>query len=262
MGEVAEFPVEGGSQDPAGLPRQERLEALRRQIVAIPVRGESARPRPAEPATSPVPVDRLLPVPEPLARLLPDGGLVRGSVVSFSGAMSLLIGVLASATAAGGHAAVVGHRRLGLLAAAEMGAELSRIALIPEPGPDPVEVAAVLLDGMDLVVLGLGGAVVPPARTRAVVARARSKGAALMVTDGRWDGAHVRLEAAVHGYRGLSASARGRLCGTGLSVRAQGRAFQPRVARIDLCAGRTGVEWRPGEPARVGSVPRPAEVAR
>ncbi|KOS54628.1 hypothetical protein [Rhodococcus rhodochrous] len=260
MGEVAEFPVEGGSQDPVGPSRQERLEALRRQIAAIPARGESARPRPAEPTAPPVPADRLLPVPEPLARLLPDGGLARGSVVSFSGATSLLLGVLASATAAGGHAAVVGHRRLGLLAAAEMGAELSRIALIPDPGPEPVEVAAVLLDGMDLVVLGLGGAVVPPSRARAVVARARSKGAALVVTDGRWDGAHVRLEAAVHGYRGLSAPARGRLCGTRFSVRAQGRSFQPRSARMDLCAGRAGVEWRPGGPAQVGS-PRPAEVA-
>src|SRR5262249_52477307 len=31
---------------------------------------------------------------------------------------------------------------------------LSRLAVIPDPGADPVEVAAVLMDGMDLVVLG------------------------------------------------------------------------------------------------------------
>ena len=84
--------------------------------------------------------------------------------------------------------AVIGQPRLGLLAAYEMGAQLERLALIPAPGPDPVEIAAVLLDGMDLVILGLAGASVSPSRARAVVARARSKGSTLVVTEGHWDG--------------------------------------------------------------------------
>ena len=57
------------------------------------------------------------------------------------------------------------------------------------PGAAAIDVVAILLDGMDLVVLGLAGAVVPPTRARAVVARARSKGACLVVTEGRLDGA-------------------------------------------------------------------------
>ena len=76
----------------------------------------------------------------------------------------------------------------GLLAAVEMGADLSRLAVIPYPGTDPVEVAAVLMDGLDLVVLALGGRSVPMSRARAVTARARQKGCTLLVTGGDWHG--------------------------------------------------------------------------
>ena len=56
------------------------------------------------------------------------------------------------------------------------------------------------MDGMDLVVLGLGGRSVPATRARAVVARARQKGCTLLVTGGDWQGASTRLEARVCGY--------------------------------------------------------------
>ena len=100
--------------------------------------------------------ETLLPVPESLAELLPDS-LPRGTVAVLSGARSLPLRMVAAVTAAGGHAAIVGQPDVGLLAAVEMGADLSRLAVIPDPGADPVEVAAVLMDGLDLVVLGLGG---------------------------------------------------------------------------------------------------------
>ena len=56
------------------------------------------------------------------------------------------------------------------------------------------------MDGMDMVVLGLGGRSVPATRARAVTARARQKGCTLLVTDGDWQGASARLEARVCGY--------------------------------------------------------------
>ncbi len=120
--------------------------------------------------------------------LVPAGpvSLPPGTVGVLSGARSLLLSMVASVTAAGGNAAIVGQPDIGLLAAVEMGADLSRLAVIPDPGTDPVEVAAVLIDGMDLVVLGLGGRRVTRARARAVVARARQKGCTLLVTDGDW----------------------------------------------------------------------------
>lgn len=152
--------------------------------------------------------------------------------------------------------AVIGQPRLGLLAAYEMGAQLERLALIPAPGPDPVEIAAVLLDGMDLVILGLAGASVSPSRARAVVARARSKGSTLVVTEGHWDGAEVRLDARVHGYGGFGQGrelGRGRLSSLSLAVRARGRSFQPRTTRLDICSAAGRVEWVPSRPVEAVS---------
>lgn len=165
-------------------------------------------------------------MPKTLAELLP-APLPRGSVAVVAGARSLSLSMVAAVTAEGGHAAIVGQPDVGLLAAVEMGADLSRIAVIPEPGADPVEVAAVLMDGMDLVVLGLGGRTVPATRARAVVARARQKGCTLLVTGGDWQGASVRLEATVCGYEitGRGRPGFGRIGRVRLATWARGRPF-------------------------------------
>lgn len=203
--------------------RAEQVEHLRRKIAAVSdkmSRGHTA-PHPDEQLLPSA--KSLLPIPESLAERLP-GGLPRGSVAVISGARSLTVALVASVTAAGGHVAIVGQPRIGLLAAVEMGADLSRLAVIPEPGADPAEVAAVLTDGMDLVVLGLGGRTVPLSRTRAVAARARSKGCCLLVTDGDWQGASLRLEARVSGYEITGRPGTGRIGRVKLAVRTAGRA--------------------------------------
>ncbi|MFD4785073.1 hypothetical protein ACFWNH_29040 [Rhodococcus qingshengii] len=169
------------------LSKAEKLEQLRRKMASIPARSDGTEPatpsvmlRPVD-AREPTPIVataqstlRMLHVPKPIGDLLPRGGLARGTVVSVDGALSVLLSLLASVTGSGKHAAIIGLPKLGLLAATEMGADLARCALIPAPGPAAIDVAAILLDGMDLVVLGLAGAAVPPTRARAVVARARS----------------------------------------------------------------------------------------
>lgn len=171
------------------------------------------------------------PAPGPLSQLLP-----RGTVAVLSGARSLALRMVAAATAEGGHAAIVGQPDVGLLAAVEMGADLSRVAVIPYPGTDPVEVAAVLLDGLDLVVLALGGRSVPMARARAVTARARQKGCTLLVTGGDWHGASARLDARVCGYEmvgsgGAAVPGRGRIGRVRVDTRTRSRIpGQPRIA--------------------------------
>jgi hypothetical protein len=139
--------------------------------------------------------------------------------------------MVAAVTAEGGHAAIVGQPDAGLLAAVEMGADLSRIAVIPNPGSDPVEVAAVLMDGMDMVVLGLGGRSVPATRARAVVARARQKGCTLLVTNGDWQGASARLDARVCGYEitGRARPGFGRIGKVQLTYSLSGRAVSGRT---------------------------------
>ena len=206
--------------------RAEQVEHLRRKMAAIS--GKVGKGRRGElPSNDVLPEsESLLPLPESLPTALP-----RGTVAVLSGARSLLLSMVAAVTAAGGHAAIVGQPDAGLLAAVEMGADLSRLAVIPEPGADPVEVAAVLMDGMDLVVLGLAGRSVPATRARAVVARARQKGCTLLVTGGDWHGASARLEARVSGYEmtggsgGRPTSGCGRISRVRLDMRARGRAL-------------------------------------
>lgn len=212
--------------DQRRLTRAEQVEHLRRKIAAVSGKVGGGQRGPA-PQTDLLPdSETLLPVPETLAELLP-APLPRGTVAVLSGARSLPLSMVAAVTADGGHAAIVGQPDVGLLAAVEMGADLSRIAVIPEPGADPVEVAAVLMDGMDLVVLGLNGRTVPATRARSVVARARQKGCTLLVTGGDWQGASTRLEARVCGYEitGAGRPGVGRISKVRLAMRARGRSF-------------------------------------
>ncbi|BAX91210.1 hypothetical protein [Mycobacterium shigaense] len=222
----------------SGRDRSELLESLRRKMAAVSGKTPGA--------VSGIAADDLLPdsesqlpVPRWLAETLPVP-LPRGTVAMVSGARSLLLSMVAAVTAAGGNAAIVGQPDIGLLAAVEMGADLSRLAVIPDPGTDPVEVAAVLVDGMDLVVLALGGRRVPPTRARAVVARARNKGCTLLVTDGDWDGVPTRLEARVCGYE-ITAG------GRATPTPGFGRISGVRLRVSGMCAGRRVIgRARPG----------------
>jgi hypothetical protein len=220
----------------AALSRQERLEnrseqveRLRRQIAAVSGKVGASRRGPVAPEQAVAPAESLLPVPESLAELLPTG-LPRGVVGVLSGARSLPLSMVAAVTAGGGFAALVGMPRAGLLAAAEMGADLERVAVIPDPGTDPLEVASVLMDGMDLVVLDLTGRSVPPARARTLTARARHKGCSLLVTGTDWQGASVRLDARVRGYdvTGGCVAGYGHVGRVHLALRGRGRC----VARV------------------------------
>ncbi|MFQ6330983.1 hypothetical protein ACLMAL_33295 [Nocardia sp. CWNU-33] len=231
----------GRDRTPPGVARGDAptLDELRRRMAAIPGRGAAAAER--IPLGSELRRESLA-VPPALAELLPDGGLAKGSVVAYNGTSSLLAGLLAAVTEGGGHAAVVGVPRLGLLAAVEMGAQLQRLAVVADPGPDPVEVAAVLLDGLDLVVLGLGGVAVPPVRARVIAARTRNKGATLVVTNGGWANPSLRLDTRVAGYAGLGAG-RGRLRSVCLEVDVRSKAGPPRRGRIALRPRAGRVEW-------------------
>jgi hypothetical protein len=211
--------------------RAEQLESLRRQMAVL---SGAAVARADDLPDS----ESRLALPQWLADSL-RVQLPRGTVAVLSGARSLLLSMVAAVTAAGGNAAIVGQPDIGLLAAAELGADLSRVAVIPDPGTDPVEVAAVLVDGMDLVVLGLGGRKVPQTRARAVVARARTKGCTLLVTDGDWQGAPTRLEARVCGYEITAAP-------WGKPSPGFGRISRVRLEVSGLCAGRTITRVRAG----------------
>ncbi len=126
-------------------------------------------------------VDRVIAMPSPLREMLPGGGLRRGSTVTVRGSTSLLFAMLGAATRAGCWCAVVGMPHLGLVAAAELGVDLDRFALVPEPGADWPQVVAALLDGIDVVVVA-PPAGTPTALARRLAARARQRGTVLVPT--------------------------------------------------------------------------------
>ncbi|UQX12255.1 hypothetical protein [Candidatus Mycobacterium methanotrophicum] len=208
--------------------RTEQLQQLRRQMAAVSGKVGAGHRGHTGPDDLLPESETKLPIPQLLTKLLPvlPTLLPRGTVAVLSGARSLPLSMVAAVTAAGGNAAIVGQPDIGLLAAVEMGADLSRLAVIPDPGSDPVEVAAVLMDGMDLVVLALGGRSVPQTRARAVVARAHQKGCTLLITDGDWQGASIRLEARVCGYETTASKPGfGRISKVRLDICARGRAI-------------------------------------
>lgn len=153
--------------------------------------------------------DRMLPLGAPLADLFPEGGLRRGSTVvvgrgAFPGATSLALALLSAPCASGSWCAVVGAPDLGLVAAAQLGVELERLAVVPWPGPRWAVVTAALLEGFDMVLLRPGGQV-SHSEARKLEARARERGSVLAVLGDGWPGAaDVRLGIVAGCWRGLT----------------------------------------------------------
>lgn len=187
-----------------------------------------------------------LPVHPALIEVLP-GGLRRGSTIAVSGSMSLLLATLGAASAGGAWCALVGFPRISAEAAAEYGIELSRLAIVPEPGSGWTTAIGALLDAVDIVATRPPRLV--PGDIRRLAARARTREAILMPY-GEWPGADVRLRAAASEWSGIGAGT-GRLTARRLEVHAEGRgqAARPRSASLWLPAAGGGVQAaEPHEP--------------
>jgi hypothetical protein len=194
------------------------------------------------------------PVVEPLASLLPGGGLRRGSVVAVPGSTALLLALLAAATEQGAWAAVIGVGDLGVLAAAEAGVVVQRLALVPRPGSDPAPVAAALLDGVGLVAVA-GADRMPAGARRSLAGRARQRGSVLLPL-GRWPGADVELNCRAETWYGAEAG-HGRLRSREVVVCAVGRgaAARPRTVRLLLPGPGGAVAAALADPAAtIGSI--------
>ncbi|GAB1645994.1 hypothetical protein [Krasilnikovia sp. MM14-A1259] len=170
-------------------------------------------------------------------------GTPRGESVTGSGSTSLLLALLSAASRSGSWCAVVGVPALGVLAAAESGIILDRLALVPEPGPEWPTVVAALIDGVDVVVIAVPGPVSASVASR-LAARARQRGSVL-VPYGRWAGADVTLQVRDGRWEGLGAG-RGRLRRREVTVTAQGRGAASRPKRMTMWLPAIGVVSPPG----------------
>lgn len=182
---------------------------------------------------------RLLPVLPAIAALLPEGALRRGTVVRCTsvgaapGALSLALAVAAGPSAAGSWCGLVGVDDAGALCAAGFGVDLDRLVVVRSTSAEWAVAAGILLDGLDVVVI----AAPPhprPAAVRTLGARARDRGAVVLVVEDRpaWP---VDLELAVQDaqWHGLAQGA-GRLQARRVMVVASGRGSAVRPLRQEL----------------------------
>jgi hypothetical protein len=197
--------------------------------------------------------ERLLPLPDALAGLFSEGGVRRGSTVSVAaaagtGATSLALALTVSVTRGGAWVAAVGLPSLGLVAAAQLGAALERVALVPSAGEQWPVVAAALLDSVDMLLLAPQGRV-HAGDARRLAARARERGAVLVVLPGtgsaagRWpEAVDVCLTVDAARWGGLDGGA-GHLRSRLVEVVATGRraAGRPRHQQVWLPAPDGGI---------------------
>jgi hypothetical protein len=158
---------------------------------------------------------------------------------------SLALALAAGASAAGEWVGFAGWPDFGAQAAADLGVDLSRTVLVPEPGESWLEVAAALVDVLRVVVLRPAARV--DARSAAVLqARLRGRSSALVVW-GEWPGCEARLTLEESRWSGP----------------AEGHgALRTRSARLSVRRGtappaRSRV-WFPGEDAAFAAAPEPA----
>jgi hypothetical protein len=190
------------------------------------------------------PAGPVLPVSAALATVLPDG-LRRGSTIAVSGSVSLLLAALGAASADGAWCAMVGMPPISAEAARDFGIELSRLPLVPGPGPSWVVVVGALLDAVDVVV-ARAPAQLADGDIRRLAARARSRGAVFVpyLSGGsRWPHADVRLSVETGSWSGIGRGY-GRLRQRQITVTATGRgpASRGRTTRLWLPAASGGVE--------------------
>lgn len=185
---------------------------------------------------------RLIPTPEPIARLLPGGGLKQGAVYSVDPSPALVMALLAEPSAAGSWCAVVGVPEFGVAAATAFGVQPERLVLVPHPGDQWLAVTAAVADVMGVVVTR------PPKRASdsgvaRLAARLRQRGATLLVL-GTWPQSEAMIGIADGQWSGIGRG-HGRLTARQVTVTVSSRlAGRPRSARL----------WLPSRDARLAPV--------
>lgn len=172
-----------------------------------------------------------LPVRAELAELFPAGGLRPGNTVAALGSTSLTLALLAEASAQGHPVAVVGRPDLGLLAAHELGVAFDQLAVVPDPGRDPLPVLDALFDGFAIVAVAARWLRADARETATLRSRARHRRVVLLV-DAPLPGVDVLVRAVGPEYVGPR-DGYGRVRGHRLRVVAE-RGHGPTVASAEL----------------------------
>lgn len=147
---------------------------------------------------------------------------------------SLAMTLLSAPSQEGSWSAVVGAGDFGVEAAAELGVDLTRTLLVPDPGEHWLEATAALVDVVSVVLLRP-----PPGvdeRTASRIAARLRKRSAMLIAWGRWPGAEARLSVESSTWVGAD-QGHGRLTDRRLVVSVARGSAPPRRVELNLAPG-------------------------
>ena len=198
----------------------------------------------------------VVPVVGPLERLVPDGGLIRGSTITIGGvgATSLALQLSTAASQSGSWVVVVGLNDLAPVAVLEANLDAERIAFI-DPGNSGrhVDVLAALIGAVDVIVLDARLSL-RPSDSRRLASRLRERGSILIVVSpgGAVDSslsADLSLTVSDAQWEGLGCGY-GHLRSRRVCVGVNGRGRASRTARCELLLPSVDAQVATAEPER------------
>jgi hypothetical protein len=168
-----------------------------------------------------------------LAGLLPHGALRAGATYSVVGSTALTMALAAGPSAAGAWCGVVGMPGFAAPAAADLGIDLDRLALVPDPGSRWLSVVGALIDALAVVVVR-PPTVVRDAEAARIAARLRQR-EAVLIACGAWPRHEANLTITESSWLGVG-DGHGHLTARQATISVQGRgtAVRPRRARLWL----------------------------
>lgn len=175
--------------------------------------------------------ERRLPTLEAIAPLLPGGALMTGAVYTVAGSMTLLQGMLAGVSAAGGWCAVVGMPDFGAEAAAAAGIDLDRLVLVPHPGEHWWPALSTLVEIMTAVAVRPDGR--PSSGDLARLTGKLRQHESVLLVDGTWPGTRAGLTGVGGTAAGIGAG-HGLLTSRQLAVNVTDRTGQTRRQLVDV----------------------------
>ncbi|CAM8647110.1 hypothetical protein MCEKE4_01344 [Acidimicrobiia bacterium] len=193
---------------------------------------------------------------EPLERLVPDGGLIRGSTITIGGvgATSLALQLSTAASQSGSWVVVVGLNDLAPAAVLEANLDAERIAFI-DPGNSGrhVDVLAALIGAVDVIVLDARLSL-RPSDSRRLASRLRERGSILIVVSpgGAVNSslsADLSLTVSDAQWEGLGCGY-GHLRSRRVCVGVNGRGRASRTARCELLLPSVDAQVATAEPER------------
>lgn len=220
------------SATPAGRARAEQIAELRSKMAQIggevPGGGNGSTGFGEEIASG----EDALTLGEQFRFILPGGGLPRHAVTHMSDTPALVAEMLLHVVEAGGHAGVVGWPELSYAGIGRK--HLDRIIAVPDPGADPLGIAAVLTEGLDLVVYrSPAQLVLSPVRCRPLLGKLRKGRAALVMVGATVPSPALTVTGDIQSFHGIGRGT-GRITGVDIRVRAQSKSAHPASATITV----------------------------